>query len=93
MKIQVCTWKTCKSRFSEYILTRLESDKDFYKLGNLITEKCPCTGNCKEWPIVVFDWEIQKYMSPTKASELMREKRNPKKKKNTKNKNKENEDI
>ena len=93
MKIQVCTWKTCKERFSEYILKRLESDKKFYDLNNVIVESCPCTWNCKDGPNVVFDWDVQNRMWPAKASEIMMEKRNPKKKKNTKNKQKDNEDI
>jgi len=86
MKIQVCTWKTCKERFSEYILDRLNSDKDFYNLQHSIVESCPCTWNCKAWPAVVFDWHIEKYMNPAKASKVMMDKKNEKKKNNNKHK-------
>lgn len=47
MKIQVCTGKKCKQRWSEYILERLKNDKEFYKLNSLIIEECGCKNNCK----------------------------------------------
>lgn len=84
MKVQVCVWKACKDKFSEYILTRLESDKKFYNLHNTIVEKCPCTWNCKTWPSVVMDWHIEKYMNPAKASKVMIDKKNNKTNKKTK---------
>ena len=35
MKIQVCTWKMCKSRFSEYITKRLNADVEKFNLKAL----------------------------------------------------------
>jgi hypothetical protein len=42
MIVKVCKGKTCMDRFSEYIITRLENDKEFYKKDNLIIEDCKC---------------------------------------------------
>jgi NADH:ubiquinone oxidoreductase subunit E len=42
MKIQVCTGRSCKSRFSEYILKRLEADKEKFELQNIDAEVCAC---------------------------------------------------
>ena len=78
MKIQVCMWKACSEKFSEYILTRLDSDKKFYDLDNCIVEKCPCTWNCKVWPTVVIDWHVETHMDPAKASKMMMDKKNHK---------------
>lgn len=49
MKVQVCTGKSCKGRFSNYIITRIENDKKFYKDWKdveVIEEKC--MGHCKK---------------------------------------------
>ncbi len=70
MKVKVCTWNSCKSKFSEYILERLENDKKFHNLKNLDVETCACTWNCKRWPVIEVDWNIEKYMNPLKASEI-----------------------
>ena len=71
MKIQVCTGKNCKKRFSEYIVERLKNDKNFYKLNSLIIEECPCQNNCKEWPIVVVDGKKEIYMNGIKTSKIL----------------------
>jgi len=42
MKIQVCTWRSCKWNFSEYIIKRLEGDIQKHDLKNIILEKCMC---------------------------------------------------
>lgn len=82
MKIQVCTWKSCKERFSEYIIKRLESDRDFYNWKNTMIEPCMCTWKCKEWPCVIFDSSHETHMNPAKASKIVFDKKNPKKSKN-----------
>jgi len=70
--IQVCNGKACSGRFSEYIKTRLESDKDFYSLPNVDVVNCPCTGNCKVGPSVIFgNEEVSIYMDPARASQAM----------------------
>ncbi len=74
MKIQVCTWKMCKSRFSEYITKRLNADVEKFNLKNVILETCSCLWECKSWPNVLFDWKIEKYVDPVKASKIMFEK-------------------
>lgn len=74
MKIQVCTWKSCKSRFSEYILKRVNSDIEKFHLENISVENCPCLGQCKEWPNVIVDGKIENYCDPIKVSKIMFEK-------------------
>ena len=72
MKVQICSWVWCKNRFSEYIFTRLERDKDFYKgCDNIILEKIDCLWNCEKWPSVKVDKELYSYMTPAKASEIV----------------------
>lgn len=79
MKISVCNGKMCKSRFSEYILKRLNADIQKFNLEHIITEECPCLGQCKTWPNVVYDWKIENYQDPIKASKIMFEKTKQKK--------------
>jgi len=70
--IQVCNGKACSGRFSEYIKTRLESDKKFYNLPKVDVVNCPCTGNCKVGPATIFgNEEVSIYMDPAKASQAM----------------------
>jgi len=69
MKVQVCTGKGCKERFSEYILTRLENDKKFYDKDSLIIEEFKCMGDCKNWPNILIDKEIHTRVTPATASE------------------------
>ena len=88
MKIKVCKWKTCTDRFSEYISTRLVNDKIRLKLENIEVEDCLCLWQCKMWPNIVIDWNVQNYMNPAKASELAMNKKTWKKKRNNTNKKK-----
>lgn len=74
MKIQVCTGKSCKSRFSEYIIKRIEGDKKKFNLENVTFEKCPCQWNCKEWPTVLIDGKKESYSDPLKISKIIFEK-------------------
>lgn len=83
MKIQVCTWKSCKGRFSEYILKRIASDIEKFKLENITYENCPCQWQCDKWPNVIVDGKIENYCDPIKISKMMLEK--AKQRKNTKN--------
>ncbi len=80
MKIQVCTGRSCKWKFSEYILKRIESDKDKFQLQNIETEVCACLWQCKSWPNVVIDSKIENYNDPAKVSKMMFDKINQRKK-------------
>lgn len=71
MKVQICTWKSCKSRFSEYILKRLESDKEKFHYESLTIETCPCLWSCSEWPNVLIDWKKENYSDPIKISKII----------------------
>ena len=68
MKISVCTWQSCKGRFSEYIITRLKNDKERFNLSSLIIEENPCIWNCHAWPSILVDGDVRPYMNPAKAS-------------------------
>lgn len=68
MKVQVCTERSCKSKFSSYIITRLENDIQKFDLKDLKVQESWCMGNCKKSPNVMFDTERQEYMTPVKAS-------------------------
>lgn len=71
MKINVCKWKMCESKFSSYILTRLINDKERFNLDNLIIEETPCIWKCEKWPNIKIDWQLVNYMNPAKASEMV----------------------
>jgi NADH:ubiquinone oxidoreductase subunit E len=72
MKVQVCTWNWCKGNFSEYILARLNSDKEFYEnCDNIILEEFNCLWDCKNWPNILVDKEIHTHMTPARASEII----------------------
>jgi Thioredoxin-like [2Fe-2S] ferredoxin len=73
--IKVCTGRSCSERFSSFVMSRLERDRDFYSYPEeLVIESCLCQGRCKEGPTVVFDNDVQVYMNPIKASEMLRRK-------------------
>jgi NADH:ubiquinone oxidoreductase subunit E len=74
MKVQVCKWRTCTERFSEYIATRLENDKKLYNCDSVVIEESKCMGNCKCWPNIKVDWKMESYMTPARASEIVRTK-------------------
>lgn len=79
MEVKVCTWKMCSSRFSEYILKRLENDKKNFNIKNLEITESLCMWWCKEWPNIII-WE-EKYhnMDPLKANNTLFKKLNNKK--------------
>ncbi len=81
MKVEVCVWKACKSRFSSYIVDRIKNDKIKFDLKNVEVTTCPCTGNCKIWPSMIVDSEVKTYMNPLKASNIVQGKPEKKKKK------------
>ena len=73
MKIQVCTWGSCKSKFSEYIIKRLENDVEKFNYKKLDIEESPCMGKCKYWPNVKLNnWDILNKSEPAKISQLAR---------------------
>lgn len=71
MKIQICTWKSCKSRYSEYILKRLKADIEKFKFEKIEIETTPCQWYCEKWPNVLYDWKREHYQDPIKASKHM----------------------
>lgn len=78
MKIQICNWKNCKSKFSEYITKRIQSDIEKFKINSVILENCGCLWDweCKKWPNVLIDWKIENYSDPVKISKIMIDKIN-----------------
>ncbi|MDD5770102.1 MAG: (2Fe-2S) ferredoxin domain-containing protein [Candidatus Gracilibacteria bacterium] len=79
MKIQVCTGKSCKLKFSEYIIKRISQDKEKFNLHNITLETCPCQGRCKEGPIVLVDGKAEIYSDPIKISKMIFDKINGRK--------------
>ncbi len=71
MKIKVCTWKACKDKFSEYIITRLENDIKFYSWKDIQIEHSACMGQCKKGANMTIEKESHNYMTPAKASEIV----------------------
>lgn len=71
MKVQVCTGKSCKDKFSNYIIIRLQNDTKFYDWKNLEVLEKACMWQCKKWPNVKIKNQITNYSSPAKISELV----------------------
>ncbi len=85
MKVKVCSWKTCGSNFSNYIIRRVEWDVKRLELKKIELEEAKCMGMCKKWPNVKFDDEVMNYAEPAKVSERMiKGPKKPKKKYNKK---------
>jgi len=61
----------CKSRFSEYIIKRLEADKLKFNLHSMMIETCACLGNCKQWPNALLDGKIESRCEPAKISKMV----------------------
>ena len=75
LTVKICKGRSCTERFSPFIEKRLLGDRDFYSYPEaLVIEDCLCQGRCKEGPTVVFDSDVQTYMNPIKASEMLRRK-------------------
>ncbi|MBW7954492.1 (2Fe-2S) ferredoxin domain-containing protein [Candidatus Gracilibacteria bacterium] len=74
IEIKVCRGKNCSSRFSEYILKRLELEKEKFKLDEVDISIMPCQNQCEKGPNVSFDGKIENYQDPIKSSKLMHEK-------------------
>jgi len=74
MKIQVCTGKICKERFSEYILKRINSDIEKFHLDNVKVKNCGCLLDCNAWPNVIIDGKKENYCDPIKVSKIMLDK-------------------
>ena len=75
MKVKICNWKACKSRFCSYIEDRLIAEKERFKLENLEIERTACLWECKKWPNIDIDWEIINYTDPVKAANLVNKKK------------------
>jgi NADH:ubiquinone oxidoreductase subunit E len=71
MKVQVCQGKSCKDRFSKYIITRLENDTKFYQWKNVEVIEEMCMNHCKKWPNIKIKNQVINYTNPAKASELV----------------------
>lgn len=74
MKISVCMWRACKHKFAEYIIKRLEQDKQKFDLKDLEIEQICCIGSCGKWPNVIIDWKIEHNATPAKISKIVLDK-------------------
>lgn len=73
MKIQVCNGWSCKSKFSEYIVKRLENDRKKFSYKKLDIEETSCMWKCKYWPNVKLNGgDILNKSEPAKISQLAR---------------------
>lgn len=71
MKVQVCTGKSCRERFSKYVIQRLENDTKFYNWESVEIMECACMDHCKKWPNIKIKNQVYNYTSPAKASEIV----------------------
>lgn len=76
VNVKICKGRSCSDRGSDYIEKRLIADKDFYRYSedDVAIETCSCQDKCKEWPIVIFNNDVQTYHNPVKASEMLKKK-------------------
>lgn len=71
MKVKICTWKSCKEKFSEYIFDRLQNDKEKFDLKNLEIEKTFCMWNCEKSVNIEVWKEKFSLQNPIKTSALI----------------------
>ena len=75
MDIRICTWRSCREKFSHYMIERVKRDKDFYNWKQDIScSESLCLWKCQKWPNISLDGEIHEYMSGVKLSQLIRKK-------------------
>ncbi|MCH8518299.1 NAD(P)H-dependent oxidoreductase subunit E [Candidatus Gracilibacteria bacterium] len=69
MDIKICTGRSCKEKFSRYMMQRVERDRDFYNWKQDVScSECLCLGACEKAPNVNIDGEIHSYMNGVKLS-------------------------
>jgi NADH:ubiquinone oxidoreductase subunit E len=69
MKVQVCSGWSCKSKFSEYIIKRLENDTIKFWYKKLQVESTSCLWWCKKWPnIKINGGDTFNYQDPAKVA-------------------------
>jgi len=73
LKVQICKWKSCKSRFCSYIEDRIKLEKERFN-QNIEISDSPCMWNCKNWPTVKINWEKIEKCDPIKVSNLISKK-------------------
>jgi len=86
IKIKICSWNSCKDRFSQYVLDRAcrelnlwEDAIDWWITKNWKVEVCKtwCMWKCKEWPNIKIEknWKEQiiSRVDPIKMGNIMNE--------------------
>ncbi len=72
MKVEVCMWNSCKSKFSEYIVKRLQNDAKKFGYKKLEICEWTCMWECRKGPnIKVNNWDIQHRSEPAKVSKTV----------------------
>ena len=72
MDIKICTGRSCKDRFSHYMIERVDRDRAFYNWKqDMCCSECLCLWNCEKAPNISLNWEIHSYMNGTKLSKLL----------------------
>lgn len=71
MEVKICKWKICSSKFSDYIVARLENDKKNFELNNLEISQTSCLWLCEKWPNILFDGKKITNQNPIKTSTLI----------------------
>lgn len=74
MEIKVCIWKACSWKFSNYIIKRIENDKEKFDLENIKIQTTSCMWKCENWPNICIDSENYWKQNPFKTSELLNKK-------------------
>lgn len=76
INVKICKGRSCTDRWSEYIEKRLIADREFYRYSDeeVAIESCLCQDKCKEWPVVVFNNDVQTHHNPVKSSEMLKKK-------------------
>jgi len=71
MQVQVCSWKSCKGKYSNYITRRLNNDAIFYDSDSIAISEVSCMWECKKAPNIKFKNMVHNYVNPAKASQLI----------------------
>jgi NADH:ubiquinone oxidoreductase subunit E len=72
INLRVCTGRSCRERFSAYVVARLENDRTkFFPQEDIEIGTCLCRNRCEESPVIETDDGLYTRMNPIAASQLM----------------------
>lgn len=71
MIVKICLWNSCKSKFSNYMVSRIKRDIEHFDLKNIQIEESKCMWQCKDWPNAKINKQVINFCNGSKLSQNM----------------------